>query len=124
MREVVFKNLYSVSSKKRDVFLREVYQKAGVMAKTERRSFYYVKNVAPVVENNDLNKFIESQNAAGGANGKRRFHIMKDHNDSSGKDKLICKIAGTFYAVVNNKIYTIAFLHSFKVSFDKTPMTN
>ena len=49
---------------------------------------------------------------------------MKEHNDVSGKDKLICKIAGTFYAVVNSRIFTIAFVHSFKVTFAKTSLAN
>jgi hypothetical protein len=39
-------------------------------------------------------------------------------------DKLICKIAGNFYAVANDKIYTIAFLHSFKVTFTKCSVTD
>jgi hypothetical protein len=42
---------------------------------------------------------------------------MKEHSDRSGTDKFICKILGTFYAVVDRDIYSIAFLHSFKVSF-------
>jgi hypothetical protein len=44
---------------------------------------------------------------------------MKEHSDSHGTDKFICKILGTFYAVVDRDVYTIAFLHSFKVSFAK-----
>lgn len=120
MREVIFKNLSSATPKKRDVFLREVFEKDGVTAKTERRSFYFVKNITPIAESGDLNKFIESQNSTGLTGGKRRFHIMKEHSDHSGRDKLMCKIAGTFYAVVNNKIFTIAFVHSFKVDFAKS----
>ncbi len=121
MREMIFKNLSPTASKKRDIFLKEIFEKDGVTAKTERRSFYYVKDVAPITEGSDLNKFIESRNGAGQANGKRRFHIMKEHNDASGLDKLVCKIAGTFYAVANSRIFTIAFVHSFKVTFAKAP---
>lgn len=124
MREVIFKNLSSIASKKRDVFLKEIFEKDGVTAKTERRSFYFVKDIAPITEGADLNKFIESRNAGDGADGKRRFHIMKEHNDSSGLDKLICKIAGTFYAVANSRIFTIAFVHSFKVTFGKAASAN
>ncbi len=123
MREVVFKNLTSAASNKRDVLLKEVFEKSGITARTERRSFYFVKNVTPIIDNGDLNRFIDSQNGSANMNGHRRFHIMKHHNDATRIDKLICKIAGTFYAVANNNIYTIAFLHSFKVSFVKSAQT-
>jgi hypothetical protein len=36
---------------------------------------------------------------------------------------LICKILGNFYAVVENVVYTIAFLQSFKIRFSKKALT-
>ncbi len=89
------------------------------MAHTERRCFYFIKNVESFDEGKDLQEWINAQSNGEPIN-KRHFHILKEHSDELGKDKLICKIAGTFYAVVGQKIYTIAFLHSFKVSFAKT----
>lgn len=118
MREVVYKNLTSLGSRKKDIFLKEVFEKDGVLAKTERRCFYYIKEVIPLEGKDDLQKWVNSQNESN-PSGKRQFHILKEHNDGHGEDKLICKILGTFYAVVDNKVYTIGFLHSFKVRFEK-----
>lgn len=117
MREVVYKNLTSAASRKKDIFLREVFEKNGVQARTERRCFYYIKDITYLETEDDFKKWVDEQGAK--ATGKRHFHIFKEHNDALGTNKLICKIAGTFYAVADRTVYTIAFLHSFKVSFVK-----
>ena len=122
MREVLFKNLWSSQSHKKDILLKEVFERDGVVARTERRSFYFIKDVMHLSSDDELNKWVNVQDKNIGP-AKRHFHIMKEHNDASGTDKFICKILGTFYAVVDRDIYTIAFLHSFKVSFAKGLLT-
>jgi hypothetical protein len=118
MREVVFKNLWNAQSHKKDILLKEVFERDGIVARTERRSFYFIKDVVHMNSDEELNKWVGLQdNKIGPA--KRHFHIMKEHSDAAGRDKFICKILGTFYAVVDRDVYTIAFLHSFKVSFIK-----
>lgn len=117
MREVVFKELTSIESRKKNIFLREVFEKDGVIAKTERRSFYFIKEIKHVEGSEAMNEWLNSQDTD--PLNKRHFHIYKEHNDTLGEDKIICKISGVFYAVVDRRIYTIAFLNSFKVSFIK-----
>lgn len=120
MREVLFKHLSSVESRKKDILLKEVFEKDGVIARTERRCFYFIKDVANLKKGDDLQNWLDSHEDNGRKpTGTRHFHIRKEHNDWQNQDKLFCKIAGVFYAVVDKKIYTIAFLHSFKVSFVK-----
>ena len=118
MREVVFKNILSNNSRVKNILLKEVFERDGVLAKTERRCFYYVKDITPINEVENLKKWVDGKNAVE-ALGKRHFHIFKEHNDAHLEDKLICKIIGTFYAIVSNNVYTVAFLHSFKVRFTK-----
>lgn len=121
MREVIFKHLTSAESRKKDIVLKEAFEKNGVLAKTERRCFYFIKDVVPL----DTGGVKNLDGLAGNVNEakKRCFHILKEHNDRYGEDKIICKILGTFYAVVGGMVYTIAFLHSFKAVFMKTTVT-
>jgi hypothetical protein len=121
MREVVFKNLWSVEAHKKDILLKEIFERDGVVARTERRSFYFIKNVTHLHTDDELNKWVNIQDNKNEP-VKRHFHIMKEHSDICGTDKFICKILGTFYAVVDKDVYTIAFLHSFKVSFVKASL--
>ncbi len=118
MREVLYKNLTSTGSRKKDIFLKEVFVKDGMVAKTERRCFYFIKDIKHMNTDEELQKWIAEQSPVNNIN-KRHFHVMKEHRDANLEDKVICKILGTFYAVINNAVYTIGFLHSFKVRFVK-----
>ena len=122
MREVVYRNLTSVSSRKKDIFLQEVFERDGIIAKTERRCLYFIKDIIRLGEPGDLQKWVAKQGEIGLTN-KRQFYIFKQHSDSQGEDKLICKILGNFYAVVDSAVYTIAFLQSFKIRFSKKALT-
>jgi len=116
MREVVYRNLTSARSGKKDVLLKEVFERDGVIAKTERRSFYFIKEVVHLNSDEELQAWVGSQNNRSEP-VKRHFHIMKEHSDALGMDKFVCKILGLFYAVLERDIYTIAFFHSFKINF-------
>jgi len=122
MREVLYKNLTSLSSRKKDIFLKEVFERDGVVAKTERRCFYFIRDIKRLESDEELQRWLSEQGGDGGMN-RRQFHIMKEHNDEHLEDRIMCKILGTFYAVINKTIYTIGFLHSFKVRFEKPRLT-
>lgn len=122
MREVVFKELTSLESRKKNILLREVFEKDGVVSRTERRVFYFIKDISAVSNGANLQELVALQKT-GGPVGRRHFHILREHNDALGEDKVVCKILGMFYAIVGDKVYTIAFLNSFKVTFMKAPLT-
>lgn len=123
MREVIFKHLTSAQSRKKDILLKEVFEKDGMTARTERRCFYYIKEITPITSNEDVEKVMKDQDMRN-VSSKRHFYIMKEHSDIHGEDKVLCKIAGTFYVIVNNTIFTIAFLHAFRVRFAKAPLAS
>ena len=105
MKEITFKELTSLKSRTKNILLKEVFENGEVLAKTERRTFYFIKDIGPLNEGSDLK------------NSKRHFHILREHNERLGEDKIICKILGTIYVVAGKMVYTIVFLNSFKASF-------
>lgn len=118
MREVIFRNLTSSNSRKKDIVLKEVFEKDGVIAKTERRCFYFIRKIDHLSQDSTLDKWVSSHEGGRSPN-TRRFHILKEHNDKVNEDRVICRIEGEFFAVVNMTVYTIGFLHYFKVRFDR-----
>jgi hypothetical protein len=118
MREVIFKNLTAGNPRRKDILLREVFEKDGVLAKTERRCFYYIKDITRIENQDGLQEWLDAQSGSSTVT-KRQFYIFKEHNDAHGEDRLLCKILGTFYVIVDGSVYTIAFLHSFRVTFVK-----
>ena len=118
MRELVFKNLTSRDHKKRDVFIQETVTKDGVLAKTTRRCLYFVKERIPVKGNVDLKKIEAVKENS--EEHKRHFCVLKERESETGVDRLMCKVAGTFYAMVDNYLYCIVFFHTFKITFAAT----
>jgi hypothetical protein len=116
MRDIVFKALTSTSSKKQDVCVQESIERDGILAKTERRCRYFVTGKTHIEDINDIEKLAELQ-FANVPYRKRHYYIQKVRDTQTGTDRLLCKIAGMFYAVYNNDIYCIAYVHSFKISF-------
>ena len=78
MREVVYRNLTPPGSRKKDVFIQETFEKNGVTAKTERRCFYFVKEVSHFDTIDDLREWEDAQTRSGAAD-KKEFYIFKKH---------------------------------------------
>lgn len=115
MRELLFKNMTSWDHNKRDIFVQEVIEKDGILAKTTRRCLYFIKDKTRIKNPMDLKNISEIK--LDNSNTKRHFHVLKERDSDLGVDKLMCKVAGTFYAMVNEYLYCIAFVHVFKISF-------
>ena len=116
MREILFKALTSPENQKRDFRVQETFTKDGVLARTERRCFYFVLGKVHIDDCNDIEKLSEIKFKEI-PQKKRHYYILKIHDSEHGEDRLICKVAGSFYAVCGNNVYCIAFLHSFKITF-------
>jgi len=118
MREVVYKNLTSAALRKKDIFLKEVLEENGMIKRTERRCFYFIKEIIHLDNAQDLQKWIEAQKDVH-ERCRRHFYIMKEKKEAIGEEKVLCKVAGSFYVILDTKIYHIAFLHAFRVIFEK-----
>ena len=123
MREVLYKNLTALGSRKKDIFVQEIFEKDGITAKTERRCFYFIKDIAHFSKFDHLQKWMVKQGESPAMNG-RHFYIFKRRDDAIGEERFVCKILGNFCVSINNSVYTIAFLHSFKVRFSKRALTD
>ncbi len=116
MRELVLKALTSPENKKRDFYVQEAITKDGVLAKSERRCFYFILGKTHINDSSDIEKLAELK-FANLPHKKRHYYIFKTHDSQLGEDKLLCKVAGSFYAVCGHNIYCIAFVHSLKITF-------
>lgn len=115
MRELVFKNITSWDKNKRDVYVQETVLKDGVLAKTTRRCLYFIKDRKHIKDPNDLKKIAEMK--IKDEKIKRHFHVLKERNTKEGVDRLMCKVGGTFYAMIDEYLYSIVFVHTFKIAF-------
>lgn len=116
MRDIVFKALTSATSKKRDLSIEETIERDGILARTERRCRYFIINKVHIDNIKDIEKLAQAK-FANVPYKKRHYYVLKSHDSQHGEDKLLCKIAGMFYAIYGKDIYCIAYVHSFKIVF-------
>ena len=116
MRDLVFKTLTSLESKKQDLCIQETMEKVGVLANTERRCRYFIMGKAHIDDINGIEKLAQVK-FANVPYRKRHYHVLKTHDERLGEDRLLCKTAGMFYAVHGADVYCIAYIHSFRITF-------
>ncbi len=114
MREILYKNLTNLDSKKRDLYIREVVERDGITARIEKRCIYFVREIICIKDPSDL-ECLKSLKETNEAWKKRHFHVLRNHNSNTGEDKLTCKVAGTLYAIIGQYVFCVAFIHSLKI---------
>ncbi len=117
MREIVYKNLTGSNKKKRDLCIKEVITRDDFMATIERRCLYFVREKVYIDDPANLDK-LKVLKHTNDVWKKKHFHILRNHDSRTGEDKMICKVAGTFYAICGHYVFCIAFVHSFKIDFE------
>ena len=122
MRELIYKNLVTVPSKKRDISLEEVVRRNGVISTTKKRSMYFVRGIHKVKSKKELAEWIHKKKKDD-TSGKKFFHILRECSSANKEDKLICKMRGTFYIVAGESIYNIVFVHTIKIKIQKEEST-
>ena len=114
MRELVFKHLNTPASKKRDISVEEVSVRNGLASTTQKRSIYFVRGIHHIKSKNQLDGWLEKKKQDPSLN-KKFFHILRKSSKDSKEDKLICKMRGSFYAIVGMDVFDIVFVHSIKI---------
>ena len=118
MRELIYKNLTTLASKKRDISVEEVVESHGVVSTTKKRSLYFLRGVHEVNSKAELRDWVEERNKRALSN-KKFFHILRNYSDKDKEDKLMCKMRGSFYVVSEHKAYNIVFVHAIKINVKK-----
>ena len=114
MREILYSNLTAGDHKRRDLFIREVVTNENFIATIERKCSYFVRNRIYLDNPSDMDK-LQALKDDQDAWKRKHFHILRNHDSYTGVDKLICKAAGTFYAIVGHYVFCVAFIQSFKI---------
>lgn len=114
MREVVFKNMVSKKAKKREISVEEVVTENGCIARTIKRSLYFIRSTRHIESREELERWMKVKSQEPNPD-KKDFHIMKIHSDKSKSDTVLCKAKGALYVVFGNEVFNIVFLHSLRM---------
>ena len=118
MRELIYKNLTTMASKKRDISVEEVVEKRGVVSTTKKRSLYFLRDVGEVNSKAELREWVDEHKKTPPSN-KKFFHILRNYSDKDKEDRLMCKMRGSLYVVSDQKVYDIVFVHAININVKK-----
>ena len=118
MREMIFKNLTTASSRKKDISVEEIVRKNGLVSSTKKRSTYFVREAHKVKSKEELSEWITKRKLDPTSN-KKFFHILRECSTKDNRDKLLCKMRGAFYIISGQNVYNIVFVHTIKIKLNK-----
>jgi len=118
MRELIFKNLITPAAHKRDVSVEEIVERNGLVSSTTKRSIYFIRDSHRIKSRGELKYWIDRRKKDVELN-KKFFHILREYSDRDKKDKLICKMRGSFYVISGESVYNIVFVHAVKIKICK-----
>jgi hypothetical protein len=108
MRDIVFKNLTSQDRKKRIIASCEVSEGQGIRSTIRRHFVCIVREVAQAQADKPLPEVF----------------IIKERNHKEHQERFFCKIKGNVYALANQKLYSVAFVHSLRICLSAAPAHN
>lgn len=99
MRDLLFKNLTSSDGKRKIIASSEITDKEGIRSAVRRHFICQVKEVKGNLT----------------ARPVPYLYVLKEHNTKDQKEKFFCRLKGSLYAISNNKLFLIIFMHSLKI---------
>ena len=100
MRDLVFKNLMSPDHRKRIFTTSEVVDNAGVRSIVRKHFVCLIKDAQPGQGNPDLSP---------------RVYVLREQNHSQHREKFLCRLKTSMFAMRNGKVYLILLGHSLKI---------
>jgi hypothetical protein len=106
MRDLLFRNLTSLDRKRKILASSEIFDKSGVRTVVRRHFVYIVKEVAEGVK-------IQKQPSY--------LFVLKERKTAQRIEKFFCRMKGSVYAIANEKVYCVTFMHSLKICLSAIP---
>lgn len=101
MRDLLFKNLTSSDKRKRVIVSTEVAEKSGIRTEIFR---HFVCLVKEIKEGSKITQPLPY------------LYLLKERKTKQHRQRFLCRIKGSVYAVSNNRAYLICFVHSLRIN--------
>ncbi len=118
MREILVRNLTSSDWMKRDCLITENVQQGDYSTKVFRRCTYKVESQTMLPTLADSVKWAQNLDPT----PPRQVFITKDLNPDSGGERVVYKVLGHFYVVLDRSVFCVGYRHilSMDVEPDET----
>lgn len=114
MREITFKHLTSHNHRRRDLWMQEETVEDGVQAKVQKRCVYMIKGHRHFDAHADIESWLMT-NAPESQCRLRNLTVTRIQDTKANTRQFSFKAIGSFYAVVGEDLFSIAFVQTYRV---------
>ena len=107
MREILVRNLTSPSWLKRDCVVREHLRQGEYATDVSRRCTYRIESQTVLPSTADSIRWAQNLDPV----APRQVYVTKDLNPDTGTERVIYKVLGHFYVVLERVVFCIGYRH-------------
>lgn len=107
MREIVVRNLTSSDWLKRDCVVSEHMQEGDFHTDVVRRCTYRVESQTTLASTRDSIQWAHNLDPV----APRQVYVTKDVNPETGAERVVYKVLGHFYVVMERSVFCIGYRH-------------
>ena len=116
MRDIVIRNLTSGDWCNRDCLVTEVMRQGDCIATVMRRCTYHVEERITVLSTDDSIRWAQALDP----HPPRQVHITKDLDPQTGHERVVYKVRGSFYVVLDREVFCIGYRHVLSMTVEPT----
>ncbi len=114
MREILVRNLTSTDLLKRDCVVTELMRQGDYSTKVIRRCTYRVESRTPLASTNDSIRWAMNLDPQ----SPRQVFVTKNLDPDTGAERVIYKVLGHFYVVLERMVFCIGYRHILSMDID------
>lgn len=119
MREILVRNLTSSDWLRRDCVVSELIRQGDYQTKVIRRCTYRVESQTSLPSTEDSIRWAQNIDPV----APRQVYVTKDLDPDTGGERVIYKVLGHFYVVLDRSVFCVGFRHilSMDIGQDELP---
>ena len=114
MREIVVRNLTSSDWLKRDCVVTEQVSQGDYTTRVVRRCTYRVESQAELPATTDSVRWAQDLDPM----PPRQVFVTKDLNPNTGGERVVYKVLGHFYVVLDHRVFCVGYRHILSMDVD------
>ena len=114
MREILVRNLTSPDWLKRDCVVSELMQQGEYATRVIRRCTYHVQSQTILPSTGDAAQWARNLDPV----PPRQVFVTKDLNPDTGGERIVYKVLGHFYVVLDRAVFCVGYRHILAMDID------
>ena len=120
MRDIVVRNLTSGDWCNRDCLVTEVMRQGELVSTVTRRCTYRVESRTTVLSMDDSIHWAQTLDPL----PPRQVYVTKDLDPQTGQERVVYKVLGYLYAVLDREVFCIGYRHLLAMTVEPDEQTD